>query len=555
MSMFTSGFQESERSEVTIQDGSADNFAQLLEFAYTGYFQLSVTNVCGILRMACYMDFSHAIDVCVEYIIDMYYNGINLDDLFEIYCLADSHYPISVLVDILHHYLLKNFLKLANTRAFLDHASKDFVETCLSSEEIESDTSKEVEILQCTLNWLRHDWNQRKTHTVDLLKKVRLGLVSSASLKQILGDEVLAILECMKMVEEVVKLHAKTAPMALIESHPDMFATRNTITAPVYIEVRESEICLHTRTNKRCYKLGRSTSFPGDCPSNPAIIQDRGNGVSLLVTGGQVYVAGGLGEDWILEDDEHRAPSPRCGFYKYDPQRGVWVTLPPMPVALAYPALVELDGYVYVIGSSSQKYFDSYDVLRFDIAARRWQQISPLPVNLNDMSAVALNGYILVAGSSVKGSSSVRILGNVYVMRLFVLALDPKTCIWSVAYKARLPIPEGIPADLGYIHQYPIQIFMHNGTCYFQSVKYENERYEIMVEEVIWDCIDGKPRITLGEEVDQALTFGALLKDEDVVNPSQMLTFDKNKVRLSYMPQCSLPHDKDEPFMKAIHSW
>ena len=142
MSMFTSGFQETERSEVKIEEGSAESFEQLVEFAYTGYFELSADNVCGILRMANYMEFTRAIDVCVNFIINEY-NGMNLEDVFEIYCMADA--PFAVLVDVLRKYLLNNFVKLGEVRSFLDHASHDFVAMCLSSEEIEIGASKEEE--------------------------------------------------------------------------------------------------------------------------------------------------------------------------------------------------------------------------------------------------------------------------------------------------------------------------------------------------------------------------------------------------------------------------
>ncbi|XP_072015490.1 kelch-like protein 15 [Amphiura filiformis] len=568
--MFTSGFQESGRSEVTIQEGSAESFSQLLDFAYTGYFQLSVTNVCDILRMACYMDFNHAINICVKYAVDCYH-GINLDDTFEIYYLAESHFLTNE-VNVLRKHLLTNFLKLSESKTFLDHASQDFVLMCLSSQEIETDEPQEEEILQCTLNWLRHNWNQRKTHTADLLKKVRLGLVSSASLKQILGDEVLAIPECMKMVEEVINLHAtkKSATVPLIESHRHMFATRNTITAPVFLEKQARGVCLHVRINKLCYKLSRSASLlAGTCPSNSLIILEHGNGLTLLSTGSHVYVAGGLGDEMAVAQVAHipyiylgnrqasdarcRPPSPRPGFFKYDPRSGLWVTLPPMPVGLAYPALVELDGYIYAMGSSSPSYIDCYDVLRYKIATRQWKQICPLPKDLKGMSAVALNGYVLVAGSCLKMRN---------VMSLFVLALNPKSCAWSVVYEANIPILESFPSFMRIppllhrcIRQYPVQIFMHNDMCYFQSIKCEDERYEVQVEEVIWDCEDENPIITLGEEVDQEATFGDLLTNEDVVNLSQMLTFDKNLARMSRMSQCSLPHNKEDPFMKALDMW
>ena len=300
------------------------------------------------------------------------------------------------------------------------------------------------------------------------------------------------------------------------------------------MEVQSTTVRLHTRIDRNCYELHQSTTFPGTCSTDLDIIHKHGHGFSALVALGQVYVAGGVGDGY----------SPRCGFYKFDPHRGVWVILSPMPVGLAYPAMVELGGYIYVMGSSSQKYYDSFDVLRFCDATRQWQQISPLPEKLSDMSAVALSEHVLVAGSYDCHRS-------INKLKLCVFALNPKTCVWTVAYEACVLVP----SDRPYIRQYPIQLFMYNGMCYFQSLKYTHGQYEVQVEEVHLDFIGGQPVVVLGEEVDQASTFGALLADEDV-RSSELLTFDKRKMKMVKMQsECSLQHNKAHPFFKAFQHW
>ena len=54
-------------SKVTIP-GNAVSFAQILDFAYTGYFTLSLRTVVDILKMACYMVFTEAMELCAEYL-------------------------------------------------------------------------------------------------------------------------------------------------------------------------------------------------------------------------------------------------------------------------------------------------------------------------------------------------------------------------------------------------------------------------------------------------------------------------------------------------------
>ena len=115
-------------------------------------------------------------------------------------------------------------------QSFLKKSSASVMIEFLGDEDTESDNMIEVQILQATLIWLEFNWGQCKVHAVALLKKIRLGLVPLDRLKEILGDELLAIPECKDMVEEVVKFNVTkdTASLPLIQSHPELFASRNT---------------------------------------------------------------------------------------------------------------------------------------------------------------------------------------------------------------------------------------------------------------------------------------------------------------------------------------
>ena len=119
--------------------------------------------------------------------------------------------------------------------------------------------------------WLSYDWEQCKVHVVDILKKTCLGLVPLGRLRWILGDELLAFSECEDMVEEVVKLTVtkKTALPPLMKSHPELFASRNTITANIHV-VQEDEsrtmLVLKCSTDSACYKLTKVPDIPNKLP-------------------------------------------------------------------------------------------------------------------------------------------------------------------------------------------------------------------------------------------------------------------------------------------------
>ena len=85
--MFSSGFQESTMNEVTVP-GTEDSFAQILDFAYTGYFTLSMRTVTGILKMACYMVYAEVVELCAEYLKDVYLDYLTFGDCFEVWSIA-----------------------------------------------------------------------------------------------------------------------------------------------------------------------------------------------------------------------------------------------------------------------------------------------------------------------------------------------------------------------------------------------------------------------------------------------------------------------------------
>ena len=145
-SMFTSGFQESTSSEVTVP-GTSESFAQLIQFAYTGFFTLSTANVVGILNMACYMNFTHAVEVCARYLSDNK-DKLSIDQCFEIWSIAENFgSSLSELAVTFSRHLVENFPKCLESQSFIEHANVDFLlKNCLENEEIETDESTELQV-------------------------------------------------------------------------------------------------------------------------------------------------------------------------------------------------------------------------------------------------------------------------------------------------------------------------------------------------------------------------------------------------------------------------
>ena len=144
-SMFTLGFQESKSSEVTIHEGSAKSFNQLLKFAYTGSFGLSLSNVIGIFRMANFMGFSHAIKCCSRYL-HQRAPTLSLEDVSAVLAIAEGQPDLCDLYKEFRLHVIHNFIKFASSPCFLETVTKELLVGCLSSEEIETKTTTEEKV-------------------------------------------------------------------------------------------------------------------------------------------------------------------------------------------------------------------------------------------------------------------------------------------------------------------------------------------------------------------------------------------------------------------------
>lgn len=58
------------------------------------------------------------------------------------------------------------------------------------------------------LSWLAYDWDLRKVCTVDLLRKIRLGLVPLDKLTAIFENQLRDIAECMDLYHDILKYYA-----------------------------------------------------------------------------------------------------------------------------------------------------------------------------------------------------------------------------------------------------------------------------------------------------------------------------------------------------------
>jgi kelch-like protein 10 len=72
-------------------------------------------------------------------------------------------------------YLLRHFVKVSQLSEELLELPVEELQAIVGADEL--NVKNEKMVWECVLRWIDHDTDNRKCHTVDLLKNIRLGLL------------------------------------------------------------------------------------------------------------------------------------------------------------------------------------------------------------------------------------------------------------------------------------------------------------------------------------------------------------------------------------------
>ncbi|XP_072020762.1 kelch repeat and BTB domain-containing protein 2-like isoform X1 [Amphiura filiformis] len=530
--MFSSGFQESTMSEIIVP-GTEESFVQILDFYYTGHFTLSLTTVTGIIKMACYMVLTTAVQLCAEYLKNVK-DKLPVEDCFEIWSIASNHNSLSEVAQIYRSHVVQNFLKCVKSEVFLENSSASVMMEILSDEEIETDTVTEEHILQGTVMWLKYDWEQRKAHAVDLLKKIRLGLVPVDRLLQIHDDELLAIPACKDMVKMVVKLSdiMDIASPQVIKSHPDLFATRNTITSVLHVNhginhdgyKLGSGISIECRTETACYKLTKFADFPSKFTYQES--DDLTNGVGLLVSdAGHLYGGGGKEFASFSTTPERLESHYKClsenNFFRYNSEKNEWNVLPPMLKIRHLHQLIQLDEFIYSIGSTENAQLMNSVMEKYSFSSNKWEIVRD-ELGFMAVHVVIVNGYLLIKGIMCHGEQTSRI--EVVKVALYKPAKDEW---WDVHIS---PVRQ--------LEQWSFFAEVDN-ICYLVITDSPK------IKKVLCDFESDRPSIRIAETVKKSTDKCTYMKIKEALQSIGEFTFDKHKVGMIPMECSCKPHTEN----------
>ena len=194
--MFTHEMAESRQSEVTIKDVDERAMELLIDFTYTASIKIDETNVQTVLPAACLLQLTEIQDACCEFL----KKQLDPSNCLGIKAFADTH----ACTDLLHVadlYTLHNFQDVINSEEFLLLPIKQLCDI-ISSDEL--NVNSEEEVFTAVMKWLKYNLAERRDSLKEVLKHVRLPLVSARFLVGTVSSDLLIKSDesCRELVDE-----------------------------------------------------------------------------------------------------------------------------------------------------------------------------------------------------------------------------------------------------------------------------------------------------------------------------------------------------------------
>lgn len=445
--MFTCGLRECNNREVFLRDTPAESLALLLNYMYCSDLPLTNANVQGVSIAAFLLQMDDVFARC-----QLHMNE-NMDTSN---CLGVYYYARGLgaeqLADQAQRFLQQHFVQVCKNDEVLELEAHQLGKL-LSSDDL--NVSHEETILDVVLHWVNYDMGGegRRRHLPELLRKVRLPLVSPNYLREVKKRNIALLedAECLDILEEalqVTAMHPSSTPRRLklrygmettdlllcignddggIRSRYGNYADRSFcyapstgrthyITSPRYGEAMghvgagvvtdENEIILSGEANVRTQARNRNQKveifrYKVEAQGSWEHLSsaEYRDCYALGVLGGTLYLLGGqmkLKSQFLITNSVER----------WSIKGGPWRSAAPLPLPLAYHSVVRLKDRLYVLGGWTPQLYRMDDepdrlsnrLLEYDPETNKWTELRSMKYSKFRCGVVALNGEIYVLG-------------------------------------------------------------------------------------------------------------------------------------------------------------
>ncbi|CAF1358667.1 unnamed protein product [Adineta steineri] len=356
-------------------DIECDTLELLLDYAYTRKCILTLDNIIKLIDAAKLCQMTSLFHYCCEYLIF----NLNDENVFHLYNFAKINSDIK-LFNATYQYIMYHFINMTKT-------SKTFVELSIEQliEFITNDdlnVRNEENLFDACIKWIDYNIEQRKSFIVQLIRNLRLGLISSSifinKIKQ--HSYIRNNNECKPIIGETFRLLYKLDNEGLIDNDIN---------------------CSFIRPRHPHEMIFAFGGWSGGNATNMLEAYDvRADKWTIISTdqvsprayhgcitiADKMYIIGGF-------DGTEYFSSCRT-FHLID---RVWNDIAPMNERRCYVSIAYLNGFLYAMGgfngrvrqNTAEKYLSE---------TNQWSAICPMHVQRSDASACTLNDRIYICG-------------------------------------------------------------------------------------------------------------------------------------------------------------
>ncbi|KAJ8318777.1 hypothetical protein KUTeg_003868 [Tegillarca granosa] len=424
--MFGGSLVESKQDRVSINGVEAHMVELLIDYAYTSEITITRQNVQSLLAAANLMEILTVKDACCDFL----QQNMDENNCFGIHCFAESH-ACQALQEKSKEFILQNFTSAYVHEEFLHLCSSKLMEF-LMNEDLLIDSEETV--YDASISWLNFDVEGRKKVFEQVFECIRLPLLSPYYIHDVVEkNPVISQSEkCKKLVDEAktfqllrdrqmelysprtrVRRTADDAEVIVaVGGEDDKVVLRSVETYDPHTCQWRSLACLPFAISKHgLVAAGNNYLYlaGGEYPDGSASKSTRYI-VGLAMLDGFMYAIGGWDGTSRLDSVE-----------RYNPKTNTWTFIPPIKIPLTSPAVIALEGFLYVTGGAVLEDGDGIDLVQcYNPHTESWSEKKSMLIARSGSAICVLNGLLYVIGgwhASTENTAKVE-------------CYDPKTDQW-----------------------------------------------------------------------------------------------------------------------------
>lgn len=413
--MFSHDFTELRNNKVTLHDIDAKTFSYVLDYIYCGKDVITDDNADLLLNAASLLQVRFLLSRSEEYLVDKVYD----DNCVNLWKLAKMHNCVK-LMEKTHSVMLEAFQSLP----WEDLQSLDASELISLVSSNELNVTDEDTVCDTVIKWIDHDFDNRKTHIDELLRAIRLPLVTI----QYLSTTLLGCDMANSAGPSGTVLIKEAAIYNSCSNRHSAFSSKRTLQRNTS-KLNDVIVVIGGMTRKRpipettrsviCYSAQEKKWFElPDMPFNTSV------GTGVCTHGDNIMLSGGMVR--------------RTGFCEFNVHTNSWKVLESMTVGRFFHSMVSISNSIFSLGgrdSNNDGVLQSVE--EYDYLTEEWKDAGQLAIGVSAMAVFISKDQIFTFGghahaSAFKADSLIQVF-NIKSKTSCVIATLPETIEYSSA--------------------------------------------------------------------------------------------------------------------------